>query len=1017
MMTAIFEESLIADTDAANSNISMEPKSIISMPSPSLTPCHLSIIDTFPWMDEFIKLCHEDMIKANIRSLEKLMNFYHINVIESVKECYSEPNRVTKLKRSMSEVLIFFYLSYSELKLPLNSSTFQAQMSDLMALYLDMEIVASRSGTESLQNIASKITSCLFIYFGCSHAHILDTILKSKMINRDSWELSDLIFRRVLRDSPGSSVDMITYMRHLLAFKLWKGIMDSVEERKKIQLMAEHQLIPPSDLKEKLSWSSVFRDIFPIISESETNITRFVLDSKFTIRDKIEMFLKAVADPKLPCAPDRDSESLASTNHSYIPDGKDDEHNWLMDDWSKINAESDTEDSLLSNKINDGFDNENLSNPTVRSISKNELEKKWMPVEMAFEGIGKDETSFKTVEIENIFKKDQIYQDNSFWEGGIMDVATEVELPSSPLNVTDIPCTKLEPYSSQLKENVVNPCDISNTHPHENYNDFDLKSEFIVENTPGQAMIFNLQNNPQFYLNKEQIFDASSNVEDHCSTHGFGLINSEQIITDSKSIETPRAKSIVNKKYFPVTINIPFEKHISGTLCEEQNEEVSSEEHNEELSSEEHNEELSSEEHNEELSSEEHNEESSSEEINQDLCIEEDNEDLSLEEFTEELSLEEFNKEEVDLREFNEDCINQRSSEEFDGKRHFEEHVTEKTIESSNVEIPSEQSEETPPEKRGIVHDFTLKNDNKIYKFHVKLSSYWEKLNRRTWISLLFPLFSEQDIKTPRCNCFICTQNYNTIMKNWKSAVTNLSRLPRDVYDTEIFSGNFENSILKDMKELLETDGLKLLVWEPEMDEVYTKIEELIKEENMHSNLPLKKRKAFSFKTYIKDEEKEVSYPNIPMISIAEVELAKEKYIFSTMNMNLPSTCNAIPPPLNYMPDYLSHPDYPYPTDIECDDVMLQSNMTNISTDLNPVLDAFTTTFIPEPQEQNRPKFKTPAQLKEFQHLSAAEALINFSLTSRSYSNENQEPGRENESEKRKLEQKTKSYRKRKRII
>lgn len=81
-----------------------------------------------------------------------------------------------------------------------------------------------RSSTENLQNIASKITSSLFIYFGefdfslfflsflliliyglnilkfilgCSHVHILDTILKTKMINRDSWELSDLIFRLV----------------------------------------------------------------------------------------------------------------------------------------------------------------------------------------------------------------------------------------------------------------------------------------------------------------------------------------------------------------------------------------------------------------------------------------------------------------------------------------------------------------------------------------------------------------------------------------------------------------------------------------------------------------------------------------------------------------------------------------------------------------------------------------------------------------------------------------------------
>nr|XP_014274023.1 uncharacterized protein LOC106679401 isoform X2 [Halyomorpha halys] len=841
----------------------------------------------------------------------------------------------------MSEVLIYFHMFYSELKPPLESSTFLYKMSDLMALYVDLEIEASRSGTESLQDIASKITSCLFIYFGCSHVHILDTILKTKKINRDSWELSDLIFRRVLRDPPGLSINVTTYMRYILAFKLWIEIMGSAEERKRIQLMAEYHLIPPPEFEEKLSWNSLLRDIFPRIPESEMNITHFLLEYNFMLRDKIEMFSKAVAGPKLQSTVDH--QNSASTNYSYIPHEKDnDEHDCSMDYGDNMNQESDIKDSLLLDENDDCPDkNKKLCQlkHDVRSVSKNELKMKWNKDELSLEGIGKDENSFNAVEFEDIVKKDQSFQVDSVWEGDAMDVAAEVELLSSPLDIIDSPTIEPEPQPSHSKETVVYSWDTSTTHSYLSCNDCDSKSEFIVENNPKQAAIFDVQN-------KNQAFETCLSIEDKYSAQRSDLTHSEQVLTDSKSSDVSRTQNILNEEYFPLTpINNTFEEHNSGILCEEQNEEMSSAKHNEELPL---------------------------EEFNQDIHLGEPNEG-----------------------------------------RHSTECISGRTVELINSERHSEQSEETPPEIRGLVHDFTLENDNKIYKFHLKLSSYWEKLNKHTWISLLFPLFSEQNIKTPRCACFRCTQNYDIIMKNWNSAITNLSRLPGNFSDSGIFSGNFDNSVLKEMKELLQTDGLKLLVWEPEMDEVFTKIEKLINEKTKH--LPLKKRKAFSFNTDVNNKKNEISYPSTPMISIAELELAKEKFRFNAMNMNMnhPSTCIASPPPLNYIPDYLSHSDHPNPADFKCDIAVVQPNITSISSDQDAVPGAFTTTIISEHQEQNRPKFKTPAQLKDFQHLSAAEDLINFSLTSRTYYNENQEP----RIEKRWTKQKTKSPRKRKRII
>ncbi|XP_014274014.1 uncharacterized protein [Halyomorpha halys] len=805
------------------------------------------------------------------------------------------------------------------------------------------------------------------------------------MIAKSSWELSDLIFRRVLRECPGSSGYVLTFIRYILAFKLWKAIMSCGEERRKIQLVAEKHLKLPPGFREKVSCCSILRDILPRIPKARTDITKFLLEAKYIAQDKIKMFLKAVADPKLQCAIDR--HNFASLNSSSNTDEKEDnDHNLLMNDWSNMGLDSDIGDSLLLNKIIYGSDNKKLHKLKngLRSMSKNDLKKKRKKIEIPLEDIGEDdkESSFEAVEDNTISvikpeveeeDKNQMNQVDSLCEADTMEVAAEVELPSSPTEfTTDFPTIKLEPQSSQSKENVVFPWCMPNMQSYYGQNGydygFDSKSEeFTAEKVPENTRntIFDSLSKHEIDSSKEQTYKSYSSIGEHCPPQRLGVNPSEQVIMNPKSIDELRAQGILYEKCFsPGGINIPIEEHNEETQAEE----------------------IPLREHNEELSLEEHDEEVSSGELDvvniNPRCSGVHNEERPLEE-----------------------CIEERTSEVVNNVERSPEHNRE----------PHNENNEVLPEKGGLIHDFTLTNDNKVYKFHVELSSSLSRLNKRSWINLLYPLFSEQDIKTPRCSCTRCTQNYEIVLKNWKTALINISNLPDKPDENGIYSDGFDKKFLKEMVDSLdESNGLKLLVWETEIDEVFKKIEELIKEENEHSNLPLKKRKAFSFNSYTKDE---MSYPNTPMISIAEVELAKEKFRFNAMNINRPSTCNAPPPPINYMPDYIAHPSYPNPADIKYDNVMVQSNIPNIPVDQNPVPGAFTTTFIPEHQEQNRPKFKTPAQLKEFQHLSAAEDLINFSLTSRAYYNENQEPRRENEKEKRKTRQKTKSSKKRKRTV
>lgn len=94
--------------------------------------------------------------------------------------------------------------------------------------------------------------------------------------------------RRVLRDSPGP-VYVFSYIRYLLAFKMWKGIMKGAEERKKIAKLASIKLSPPPGFREKMATDGMLRDLLPRVPKSRHDITAFLMQAKFSVRDKAKV--------------------------------------------------------------------------------------------------------------------------------------------------------------------------------------------------------------------------------------------------------------------------------------------------------------------------------------------------------------------------------------------------------------------------------------------------------------------------------------------------------------------------------------------------------------------------------------------------------------------------------------------------------------------------------------------------------------------------------------------------------
>ncbi|CAH1390359.1 unnamed protein product [Nezara viridula] len=312
-----------------------------------------TLVTTYPWIIDFRKQCLSELMNSSMRSLMKLIKLYCCNISKSVEDCYHKPKRALKLKTEISNTLTFFYFAYKEIKTPLEHFSYLEKMSDLMAMYVDMEIKASRNGIESERKVASMITSSLKLYFGKYPEYILDSLLKTNLITKRCRALGDLIFRRVLRDVPESSLDIITYVRNILAYKMWKEIMQGSKfEQQQISQLACMRLGTPVRLKEKLESIHSLRDLFPILPKS--NVTNFLMKAKFSSREKCKIFYKAVASPIV----------LAALNDTNYPITNDSDSFFCEKDSSKV-------DLLLNNLWKSLNGNRDVNSCTIRNIAMN----------------------------------------------------------------------------------------------------------------------------------------------------------------------------------------------------------------------------------------------------------------------------------------------------------------------------------------------------------------------------------------------------------------------------------------------------------------------------------------------------------------------------------------------------------------------------------------------------------------------------------------------------------------------
>ncbi|KAG9435647.1 MATH and LRR domain-containing protein [Apis mellifera carnica] len=359
----------------------------------------LSIIELFPWILEFRKMCKCIHTEKSMASLKELMKFYLRNISVSVNECYTRPLRAGKLKDFISDSLMLFLYIYRELSKDCDRFSYLNIMSDLLAFYIDMELKASRKSREDHDKICARITSCLYVYLEHSMDYLLDTLMKIQFMCRSYHHILDPIMTKIIKSIPTHPESDIMYIRYFFIYRLWRKINENVAVKNQITTAAIASLGP---LPLTFS-SSILEDVLPKVPKSQPNSTKSLLQQKFDIKKHCVMF----------------TQYCKENNGSVYQDGP----ATPIDSSSRINSKmvfiypedivkEDVE--YIDNNINSIISNKNKQNESIsllKTFKSLNLEK---------------QTSFKCLEIINRIVG--IYPEDA------LDVALHVEVTSNETN-------------------------------------------------------------------------------------------------------------------------------------------------------------------------------------------------------------------------------------------------------------------------------------------------------------------------------------------------------------------------------------------------------------------------------------------------------------------------------------------------------------------------------------------------------------------------------------------------------
>ncbi|XP_014601325.1 PREDICTED: uncharacterized protein LOC106785411 [Polistes canadensis] len=245
-----------------------------------------STADLFPWVCEFQQKFEVIYRDFSIHKLTELMQYYTRNISVSAKECYSKPSWAACLKESISDTLIVFLNIYRMLSENHGRCIYLNYMSDLLAIYIDIELKASKRTKEDQGNICARLISCLYVYLEHSTEHLLDTLIKVQFMYRSYHGILNPVITKIIKNIPLHPESNIMYVRYLLVYRLWRKINSNTPIKNEITSIAVTSLGPPPTFPHLLD------GVLPKVPKFQPNPAKLLLHDKFDTRRTCEVFVQ-----------------------------------------------------------------------------------------------------------------------------------------------------------------------------------------------------------------------------------------------------------------------------------------------------------------------------------------------------------------------------------------------------------------------------------------------------------------------------------------------------------------------------------------------------------------------------------------------------------------------------------------------------------------------------------------------------------------------------------------------------
>ncbi|XP_046734726.1 uncharacterized protein LOC124404550 [Diprion similis] len=277
-----------------------------------------SLGENFPWLIKFSRVIESSVGSKNAKLLDRLLSVYIKNMSRDVNKCYTKPHRAAKLKTQMSETLIFFHLYWKNIKERVDDhNQYLDKMSQILGMYFDMELKASRRGKDLASKIAAKLLTAMFIYLDNSEEHIFRVLLRAKFITKNYSQICSPIFTKLFAGLSGrtTSITAVTYARYLLALKLWKRIKDDLQEKKNINELGVAILGHRTPIS-----STELGKILPNPPECHKNGTLWLLQpNSFDLRKACDSFIKYELSEHIISLPDTTERFKVTDSIDVVP--------------------------------------------------------------------------------------------------------------------------------------------------------------------------------------------------------------------------------------------------------------------------------------------------------------------------------------------------------------------------------------------------------------------------------------------------------------------------------------------------------------------------------------------------------------------------------------------------------------------------------------------------------------------------------------------------------------------------